>query len=209
MITKISKKLNIINSNLFSLKIFCIILFIISIFALIMSTYEGLKEEKNIFFIIIYNFSLFLFPLLLGYYANTYLKQKEAITELSKNIKSRWEKSIILENKYYQGDVIHEKETLFCTLMYYYFINIKWFKNQLFNLPENIKNKIDEYCDPIMQGEYMNEMIFEPDEEYLIRDPLAVKLSNVHIKKLFRQILIEIEVNNNKTIEIIQEFNIN
>ena len=101
-------------------------------------------------------------PFYLGYYYWEFRNQKNAIKELCDVIYELWESAKDMESKAnnkifldkyfpYHSVLIYKKEFLQkeVSLLYslgFYFDNVKWYHNQLYNLPIDFKQKIRELC---------------------------------------------------------------
>lgn len=110
-------------------------------------------------------------PFVIGYYFNVYHDQKSAIDELSKTVLNLWEEAKELESlskddeffkMYHIMDMCYDasyfrKEISMLYILGIYFDNVKWYEHQMYNLPIDFKECINEICkkylkiDPLMK----------------------------------------------------------
>lgn len=154
--------------NLYWIKIweiFFIILTILSVMLSVCSTYIinnfSLKILSNTLGIIL----TVICPLIIGELHNEYKVKKAAINELCEKIIKVWDKASendklskdkksLEDNQNIRlgAEMIYDtwnfdKEVGIVYLLTIYFVNVKWYEHNLFNLPNEYKEKIREYLD--------------------------------------------------------------
>lgn len=144
-------------------------------------------------------------PFYLGYYYWEFRSQKKAINELCEIISESWqhakemeskannkqylEKNIIFNLDIIYNNVCLQKEVSLLYILGFYFDNIKWYNHQLYNLPINVKQKINWLC----------KLNIEIDD-------MILQYSSISLEEFSRRMLLPIQYGYYNTCPILKEF---
>ena len=149
-------------------------------------------------------------PFVIGYYYNIYHDQKSAIDELSKIVLTLWEDAKELESKafdenYFKNEIInsdihkkakcYQKEVSMLYILGIHFNNIKWYDHQMYKLPIDFEEQIQEICnaylniDPLM-NRFTYVSLDNFIDSYYVPYHYTYHNTNNHLKKFFKLLVV-------------------
>lgn len=203
-------KMSLLNTIL-KLKLFLITMTVILAGVIILMSMQYLSHPSIITILNIVELLLsIILPFVIGYFYNIYHEQKSAVDELSKIVLTLWQEAKELESKAFDEEYFknkttnsdihkkskcYQKEVSMLYILGIYFDNIKWYEHQMYKLPINFKEQIQEICnaylniDPLMNRYTYVSLDFFIDS-YYVPYHYTYHNTNEPLKKFFKLLLV-------------------